>query len=276
MASVRRSSLCATIGLLALASCETTTQTSSGRDYLAARPDWMAAQPGPAPATGGPASVDRAVFEAARAEPDLRFPARFGLARVEAGRLTAIPPEEADAWLALVRDRGAGLGEFAPISPLVTEMTVAAYGASAAKGVVDRIRIGAARQHVDAVLVYEVGGRSRDRATPLSVLDLTLIGLYLVPSRSVGGEAVASALLVDVRNGYPYGTATARAEEGGIWTSSGSTARSRDHMEAAKTEAVRRLTGEVGTMVTRLKTELEARELAQLRSERDGVAKRTR
>ena len=262
---MRRSDIAATIiAYLALAGCASTTQTGSGADFVNARPEWAAQVSAEArPGGTGPASVDRAVFEAARAEPLLRFPARFGLARVQRGQLTSIPPEEAEAWLAVIKDAGPLYGEFLPISPLIAEIGNAFVGSSGSRGVVDRVRIGAARQQVDAVLIYEVLGQATDRATPLSVLDLTIVGAFLLPTRLVAGQAVASALLVDVRNGYPYGTATAQGDARGLWSNSGSTGRSQSLREDAEVEAVRKLTREVGAMVARLKTELEARPAAR-------------
>jgi hypothetical protein len=127
------------------------------------------------------------------------------------------------------------------------------------RSAVDDIRIAAARQHIDAVLIYEVVGASRDRATVLSAADLTIIGAFLIPSRSLQGTATAAALLVDVRNGYPYGSALARAEQAGIWTNMGSTSRRLEVQGAAEIAAVRNLTGEVVTMVERLRRELDAR-----------------
>lgn len=249
---------------LGLAACTTTTQTGSGADFLASRPDWAAQVAAQArPGGTGPASVDRAVYEAARAEPLLRFPARFGLARVQRGRLTSIPAGEAEAWLALIKEAGPLYGEFLPISPLITEFGNAVAGSPGSRGVVDQVRIGAARQQVDAVLIYEVLGQATDRSTPLSVLDLTIVGAFLLPTRLVAGQAVASALLVDVRNGYPYGTATAQGDARGLWSNAGSTGRSQSLREDAELEAVRKLSREVGTMVARLKTELEARSNAR-------------
>lgn len=255
--------------------CSQTVQTSSGRDYLAARPEWTPVSTGEVGdvARGGLRSVDQAVYEAANAEPLLRFPARIGLARIDGRAITPIPPAEAEAWAALARDKGSAYGELVPVSPLVAEMTAAAVDGGAARTVVDRIRIGAARQHVDAVLVYEVGDSRENAGSLLSVLDLSIVGAWVVPSRKVAGKAVASALLVDVRNGYPYGTATADAEETGFSTLAGSAGRAGQLAARAEGEAVRKLTGEAEIMLARLKGELEARELASLRAEkaqRDG------
>jgi hypothetical protein len=141
---------------------------------------------------------------------------------------------------------------------------------------VDMIRVGAARQHLDAVLIYEVGGTPRDTATPLSVFDLTLIGNSIIPSRLLEGRATAAAMLIDVRNGHPYGTALARAEESGMWFNAGSTDRSQLLVRRAQEEAVRKLTGEVATMVERLRSELDQRELARLRAAERGRAETPR
>lgn len=240
-----------------LAGCGSTVQTSSGASYLAARPEFR-------PPAG--ASVERAVYDAANAEPLLRFPARIGLARISHGQLTGIPSEEAGKWEALIRDSGTAYGEFVPVSPLVASLASTAAGRSD-DTVIDRIRIGAARQHVDAVLVYEVTEARRDRGTVLSLADLTIIGSFLVPSRAIEGQATANAILIDVRNGYPYGTATSTAQQSGFVVNSGSEDKARDLAEQAAVDAVGKLTVDVGRMVARLKSELDTRELQRLRAE---------
>ena len=259
MASLRPFRLIAILFLALLAGACTLaeTQVTSGGDFIAARPEWAArfeARPAGGSATGG---VDRAVYDAARAEPLLRFPARIGLARIQHGALTSVPSAEADAWVALIRERGAGYGEFVAVSPLVAQLTAGAVGRDVIRGPVDMVRIGAARQHLDAVLIYEVGSSMRDQATPLSLIDVTIIGAFLIPSRSLEGKATAAAMLVDVRNGYPYGTAMAQAEQTGIWMNAGSTERSIELRRTAEVEAVKKLTLEVATMMERLKGELE-------------------
>lgn len=85
----RGSAVMGLAGLLVLAGC-TTVQTSSGGDYVTAHPRWAAAVQG-ASAKPGAGSIKRALFEAANAEPLLRFPARIGLARVHGGALTTVP-----------------------------------------------------------------------------------------------------------------------------------------------------------------------------------------
>ena len=240
-----------------LAGCQAQVQTSSGADYLAARPGFN-------PQAG--TEMDQAVARAASAEPLLRFPARFGLARIAYGRITAVPPGEADAWMGFAQGH-ADYGSFVLISPLIAELTASSAG-DVAKSAVDQIRLGAARQHVDAVLIYTVSGSGKDIASPLSLLDLTIVGAYLMPSRSVAGDATASALLVDVRNGYPYGTVSATAHQTDFVPSVGSTAKQMALTQDAQVAAVTNLTAQLDGMVNKLRTQLDEQELSKLRPAR--------
>ncbi|MGX9963343.1 hypothetical protein ACVFYP_08460 [Roseomonas sp. F4] len=251
---------------MALGGCGPAIQTSSGADFVAARPEWAARFNPDATPARTTSDVDREIFEAARAEPLLRFPARIGLARLQSGYLTAIPAEEGDMWLALIARQGQGYGEFVPVSPLVAQMAAGSANPLGRRNPVDMIRIGAARQHVDAVLVYEVGSTQRDTSTPLSVLDLTIIGNFIIPSRVLQSRATAAAMLIDVRNGYPYGTALTHSEEGGMWVNVGSGDRSQELGRRAQADAVLKLTNEIGTMFERLRTELRARDAARPRT----------
>ena len=246
------------VALGLLTGCANTVQTTSGAAYRAARPEFDPKK--------GPV-IDQEVDQAAAIEPLLRFPARLGLARIQGGQVVAVPPREADAWIAFAKDH-ADLGSFVPISPLLSEMARRSDGGRDARPVVDTVRLAAARQHVDAVLIYAVGGSSEDAGSALSLADLTIIGAYLVPSRSVKGEATASGLLVDVRNGYPYGTVSAAANADGFVRSVGSAGSARAKLEDAEVDAVGKLAAETGTMVTKLQAELQGKELAAARAAR--------
>lgn len=234
--------------LLLMSGCANNTQLSSGAEYLAARPEYSAASG---------TDLDKAVARAANVEPLLRFPARIGLARISHGQFVPVPPREADAWIAFAQFHGQ-YGEFVPVSPLVGDLVTAGAGLPKyGSNPIVPIRLAAARQHIDAVLVYAVGGYSKDKASPLSILDLTIIGAYLVPSRSVEGSAIASALLFDVRNGYPYGTVSATSTQTGFVPSVGSGNQSQNLQVDAQVDAVAKLTGEVDKMLATLHDEIE-------------------
>ena len=281
MITSRFVSITAAAGLLGLlAACGHYTQTTSGSRYLEGYTQAVeagATGPGATPRLyAGPAwVVDAEVAEAARAEPQLRFPARLGLARIDRGGLVPVPAVEAEAWQALAQRLGSGYGEFVPISPLISalatpeERGVVGYDGSRSdrSGLLEtvrRIRLGAARQHVDAVLIYEVFARSSEQSNALAVTKLALIGFFL-PTEGVEAEGSAQAVLVDVRNGYTYGTATAVAEKPSHrLTTVGD---SYDAHDAARREAEARavaaLTGEVEAMVRDLRLALAEQRLGE-------------
>lgn len=181
---------------LALSACTPSYQTSSGAAYVAKQP----------------ARIDADIARIARIEPDLQFPAKIGVARVINGRLTAIPGAEA----ALFGDFGAQnphLGRIEALSPLVHQMV---QGEATTKGTLHAIRMAAARQHMDYIIVYEIGARSRTANTPFALADVTLIGGALLPTRSIKVAGVGSAAFVDVRNGYPYSNVTTTTDLSGL------------------------------------------------------------
>ena len=225
-----------TLGLTALlllgACTDTTTQTTSGAESLA-RYEPVETQPQPLVqrtvrrTTSGTqivedtvqtVSTDELIRHAAAIEPLLRLPARIGLARIEAGKLTAIPAGESALWMALAEGH-AGLAGFAAIDPFLADYTMRSVLPQDqralrrdASDVVTRIRLGAARQHMDAVLIYEVGSRARWVKGIEGLAPIGLLGAAPLPAAPIEKEGVARAFLMDVRNGYPYGTASASVD----------------------------------------------------------------
>ena len=261
---------------LALTSCVHSSQSTSGSRYLAKYETQEAT-------AGAPATVtDAQILQAAAVEPTLTFPARIGLARIDEGRLSVIPTAEAAVWQDLGARLGPAWGQFVPVSPLVAAVASPVTGESACRrpepayhrqrereAAVDfdclretmqTIRLGAARQHLDAVLIYESFGRSQDRTNPLAITQLALIGFFL-PTENVEAQGLAQAVLVDVRSGYHYGTATAAADEPAHRLSTQSnvdTAHSAAQGEA-RLAAVTALTAEVEKMAVALRRDLEGR-----------------
>jgi hypothetical protein len=245
-----RTILLGAVALLALAACSSTVQTTSGADYLRRS---AAAGPAMEQFTGKP-GLDQEIRAIAAIEPQLAFPARIGIARIEGGRLTPTPADELALWGDLAQALGPNAGEFVPVSPLIAAMVSpnAVPGRQQAGEVVADIRRGAARQHLDYVLVYEVAGSHRRETNALSFTDVTILGLFLVPSRDVHVEATANAVLLDVRNGYPYGTASAYAARERMASLAHTTDSANRVMPEAKIEAVRNLTGDVRDLVSEL------------------------
>lgn len=251
-----RSSMTLLASVLAIAAgCAQHTQYSSGADYIARYQNPVAASP-----AGGNVAprIDAAIVQAASVEPDLRFPGRFGLARIVNGALSPVPEREAALW----REFAGGiqdLGEFVPISPMVAEMSYRGaerdrrYWSPSVGYTVEMIRVGAARQHIDAVLIYEVGARSSSANTVFALADITLIGGAFLPTREITAEGRASALFVDVRNGYPYGTASAAVDLSTYFVSWGSDRKTDQKRDEAIRKVVEKLIPEVETMIGDLK-----------------------
>ncbi|MGH8021865.1 MAG: hypothetical protein ACREIA_27000 [Opitutaceae bacterium] len=243
-----------------LSGCENTTQTTSGQAYLDRYPTPTGGSTGKDPRTDPSApQIDRLVAEVAAIEPQLRFPARIGLARIENGRLIDVPPLEGETWLDLREKLGSGFGEFVALNRVVTEMAYSGAGNPAAgqttlTETMARIRLGAARQHLDAVLVYEVAVASDVRSTGWSIIDWTIVGAY-ARTRRAHAEAYATALLIDVRNGYPYGTATAAAEDERATATFGSGEQRASQRESVTGRAVTSLAPEVETMFQNLRAQ---------------------
>lgn len=222
-----------------LSACSTTTQMTSGASYLARSN------------TASHSYLDREVRAIAAVEPDLHFPARIGLARIENGKLTNAPAQEMVIWGDMAERLGAPYGEIIPVSPFIANM-VRPSTKDRTNSVVADIRRASARQHLDYVLTYEVTQRDSKNSNGLALADLTILGLYVLPSRSMNIDSSASAILLDVRNGYPYGTATAFANSKKKVTALGSSNRSRKARKANFIQAVENLSVDVETMMEQL------------------------
>ena len=243
---------------LGLAACESHVQTTSGKSYLEKYKDLPSVAARKRSPTAGEVAKEQAdptfqetLVKAASVEPILKFPARIGLARIDQGRLTGVPGAEAEAWLKVRKNLGRDFGEFVPLSPMVAHMASRGTGRNV-NDTMEKIRLGAARQHMDAVLVYEVYSKAHTERTLLAFTDVTLIGAFIFPNRSVEAKGFANAMLIDVFQGYPYGTANVTLDDESLSTSFGSDENERELAESVKIKAGVKLTGEVEKMFERL------------------------
>ena len=228
------------LAFIGIAACTSSIQTTSGADYLA-RYDGSYEVAGGACGSDTDADVKRI----AAIEPDLHFPARIGLARIgPRGNLAPVPASELAIWGDLATSLGEAYGEFVPVSPMIAAM-VSDEGEGSSREVIDHIRRGAARQHLDYVLVYETASESRNASNALALADLTIIGMFVLPSRDVKAEATVSAILLDVRNGYPYATLTAFADRKGLSRAVSSWSTRQELAASAEEKAVLELANDV-------------------------------
>lgn len=235
------------LGGLALSACATT-QMTSGAAYNARTVSF---------AYTASSNVDAEIAEIAAVEPNLTFPARIGIAFVRNGQLQTLPSDHMASWSRFMDRLQPEYGEVVPISPLISQMVALSAEQHSRAGTVSNIRRGAARQHVDYVLIYEVAQTGQDKhSNALSVTDLSIIGLFIIPSRNVEVEATASAILLDVRNGYPYGTATGFATKDGLSTATKTGSKRRKLQNRAENAAVDALATDVGVMFDTLIADL--------------------
>ena len=253
---------------LALSACATTTQYTSGQDYLA-RYNSNSAYTGQTKLNSNPA-IDAEIREIAAIEPNLRFPARIGLARIEHGQLIGVPQDEAGYWRDAAEDLGHGYGQFIPVSPLVAEM-VGSTEPHYKRNVVNHIRRGAARQHLDYVIAYEVNHKSDSQRNGLQIADLSILGLFVLPSRDVDVQSTASAILMDVRNGYPYLTTSTFADKSGISTLVGRSDKKDRLKDASRIVAVDKISDEFAQGLKELKLVSDGIKLAERRVQRGGT-----
>jgi|GEM_PF-3476545 hypothetical protein len=256
------------LAMLTLFGC-VTTQGDSGAAYVANSSTLLQPPAARIPSGAGPATagldIDAEVAEAASVEPQAHFPMKMGLARIENGRLTPIPQDEGALWNDLAQRLGDRYGSFAPIDPLIAEIAVQAIGApkrdlTPMAAMVRQIRLGAARQHVDAVLIYEPAGKSRREDTALQLLNWTVVGYYVVPSTEIEADGHAQALFMDVRNGYPYATLQGNGRSSGITASNSAGNSLRARADTARLEAVKDLVGQIEPALQRLDGQLGAKQ----------------
>lgn len=266
-----------TILSAALAGCSAK-QTTSGREYLA--------QYSKVPMMSGPTvvsedgkttrhykSIDERVREVAAVEPILKFPARIGIARITDGALTVMPAEEAQSWDELCKKLGPRFGECVPVSPMVARMVSrdsSDYYDGSVTGTMDTIRLGAARQHLDAVLVYEVLSRETSHKNILAVANLSVIGGYVLPANRHDAVGLGNALLIDVIQAYPYATFSTTVDKKSRVSSSwgwGSESRDGDALAAkVKAQAAKQLAESAYDIINSLRTDL-------LEAQRDQAAR---
>lgn len=213
------------------------------------------------PAGRSPHEVDTAILlreldlraqVAASARPGFAFPARIGLARVENGAITAIPADEWAHWRSL-RDRlPPRIGEITPVTSLVAQSLTTAPVSRTPHDSITNLRLAAAREQLDAILLYEVATTQSLENTELTLLDATIVGAWWFPTHRSHLASQASATLIDVRSGLAYGSVIGHATDVCSATMLGSEEKLARQRAATVRKSVATLTGEVDALFTRL------------------------
>lgn len=163
---------------------------------------------------GEPAEVDdEAIREALALSPQLRFPFRMAV-KV----LAPEPPGYVD-WSrhpALEWTGGDREALLAGLAPLVEEGIVSEVafvsGVYPVAEDLKSLRLAAAEQGADAILVVRGAAQVDRYVNPLAVLNLLIVPMYVVPASHRDALVMIEGGLWDVRNGYLYAGASAEGE----------------------------------------------------------------
>ena len=123
----------------------------------------------------------------------------------------------------------------------------------------NQIRLGAARQHLDAVLIYETFSKENRSENILALADVTILGGFILPSQNHDVQGFADAVLIDVIQGYPYGTLQTVVDKQTEVSSSwgwGPARRDDAFSQTAQLQAAKQLSDEAYTMFGKLRLEL--------------------
>jgi len=107
--------------------------------------------------------------------------------------------DEIMAWGEKLKKEGI-VSEFIMIPPMLMDLSANRQPTSYVKAV----RLGAARVQADAVLFLRSVTDTSSSANVLSVLDLTLVGMFLVPGHQRDALTILEGMIVDNRNQYVY------------------------------------------------------------------------
>lgn len=107
--------------------------------------------------------------------------------------------EEIMAWGEKLKKEGI-LSEFIMIPNILLDLGQERNRA----GFVKAVRLAAARVQADAVLFLRSVTDTDSYANPLSVLDITLVGMFLVPGHHREALTILEGMIIDNRNQYVY------------------------------------------------------------------------
>lgn len=182
--------------------------------------------------------------------PNIIFPANFGIARVENGYLRAVPAEEAKI-VEKYRNQTKEFGSFTPINTMLLSTISDKYK----NDIIKQIRLIAAKQQLDAVIIYETSGSSLAETNILDDIgNLMIVGDYILPAQHIKASGKSHAILIDVMEDYVYGQVSTATKVDTDYTT---TSNKYNQLETMKQErqlkAVELLTPKVINMLSNLK-----------------------
>jgi hypothetical protein len=157
----------------------------------------------------------------------LRFPCRIAVALQADGgdwRWTFNDKKAMNGWADSLRHQG------------IASEVVFMSGRFSRGETLKELRAAAAKYGADALLVLKGTAATEDRHNPLAVLNVTVVGGFILPGSHRDALFVMEGVLVDVNNGFLY--ATAEAEGQGTTLGPTFVLEGKDAIERAKQEAL--------------------------------------
>ncbi len=150
---------------------------------------------------------DPDVFQIEQVRPQLQIP--FRLAVVPPSMINRCAwgqPGETEGERAELMAWGERLKKEGIVSELIVipEMLVGVNAAPGTTGAYKAVRVAAARLGADAILVLRSVTETDSYINPLGLLDLTIVGLWVIPGHHKDTLTVVEGLLIDNRNQYVY------------------------------------------------------------------------
>lgn len=210
----------------------------------------------------GNGRLDAEVDALYKLKPTLNFPARIALTKVQHNRLVKPTHEEVSEFQQLAEKLGAEFGEFVVVDPVMADLAAETVNATSRDPRSD-LRRAAALLKADYTLAYSIDSRSRSDQNALSLTDLTIVGMWIAPTRNVSAEAVAQAAIVDVRTGLPLGSTSAEADSKGVSRAISSSENRYERAQVAEADALSALTVEIEGLSRQLMDEAKAVQAAQ-------------
>ena len=173
--------------------------------------------------------TDEDIQEIQTLKPQLHFPCRIAVAlKGSAGewRWTFKDRQAMEAWASTLREEGIA-------SDVIFMASMFMPGDS-----LKDLRASAARHGADALLLIKGAAAADSCLNPLAVLNLTIVGGYIVPASNGAALFLIEGGLIDVNNGFLYASMEAEGE-GHTWAPTFSI-KDKDAIERAKHDAVKR------------------------------------
>ncbi|GMG82800.1 hypothetical protein LNKW23_20130 [Paralimibaculum aggregatum] len=143
----------------------------------------------------------------------LALPARVGLIRVSAGRVTPVPASEQVRWRGALHEVNHRLPARIRLLPLPLPVEGAGLQAMIA-GLIEIARL----QGLDAVLIYELTVRAEDDPVAAGIAGIPLFGGIVPGTVMTEAQGRGLAILVDTQSRGPIGFTEARLQAAAVGT----------------------------------------------------------